>query len=111
MADRKPFVISGRTGDWEVVMGLEVHAQVASNSKLFSGAAADFGAAPSPPIVLTLDPHWFFSRFQFFDRHYGRTHHNRRISIPPVVLEARRTNPAAANPGSGIHVFNVHGKV
>ena len=45
MADRKPYLISGRTGDWEVVMGLEVHAQVASNSKLFSGAATAFATA------------------------------------------------------------------
>ena len=46
MADRKPYLISGRTGDWEVVMGLEVHAQVASNSKLFSGASTAFGNDP-----------------------------------------------------------------
>ena len=38
MTTRTPYLISGRTGDWEVVMGLEVHAQVATNSKLFSGA-------------------------------------------------------------------------
>ena len=37
--------IHGATGEWEVVIGLEVHAQVTSNSKLFSGAATAFGAA------------------------------------------------------------------
>jgi hypothetical protein len=37
----------GRTGDWEVVIGLEVHAQVTSNAKLFSGAATAFGAEPN----------------------------------------------------------------
>ena len=37
-------ILKGRTGDWEIVLGLEVHAQVASNSKLFSGAAVGFGA-------------------------------------------------------------------
>src|SRR5689334_15181054 len=52
MADRKPYLISGRTGDWEVVMGLEVHAQVASNSKLFSGAPTAFGADPNTNVSL-----------------------------------------------------------
>ena len=37
--------IEGRTGPWEIVLGLEVHAQVASKSKLFSGAAVGFGAS------------------------------------------------------------------
>jgi aspartyl-tRNA(Asn)/glutamyl-tRNA(Gln) amidotransferase subunit B len=37
-------IIQGATGDWEVVIGLEVHAQVSSNSKLFSGAATEYGA-------------------------------------------------------------------
>jgi hypothetical protein len=35
-------LVSGATGDWEVVIGLEVHAQVSSNAKLFSGASATF---------------------------------------------------------------------
>ncbi|HMA14466.1 MAG: hypothetical protein ACM35H_04725, partial [Bacteroidota bacterium] len=39
--------IKGRTGEWEVVIGLEVHAQVISQSKLFSGASTAFGAAPN----------------------------------------------------------------
>ena len=39
-----PFRIKGNTGEWEVVIGLEVHAQVTSNSKLFSGAPVGFGA-------------------------------------------------------------------
>ena len=38
------YAIEGSTGDWEVVVGLEVHAQVISKAKLFSGAATDFGA-------------------------------------------------------------------
>ncbi|MBL4740724.1 MAG: Asp-tRNA(Asn)/Glu-tRNA(Gln) amidotransferase subunit GatB [Sneathiella sp.] len=37
-------IIQGATGDWEVVIGLEVHAQVSSNSKLFSGSATEYGA-------------------------------------------------------------------
>ena len=45
-------VIKGRTGDWEIVMGLEIHAQVASNSKLFSGAAVGFGAGPNEQVSL-----------------------------------------------------------
>ena len=46
------FTLKGRTGDWEIVLGLEVHAQVASNSKLFSGAAVGFGAGPNEQVSL-----------------------------------------------------------
>src|SRR6195256_6650410 len=45
-------LIKGATGDWEVVVGLEVHAQVSSRSKLFSGAATAFGAAPNSHVSL-----------------------------------------------------------
>src|ERR1700741_74484 len=45
-------VIEGRTGPWEIVLGLEVHAQVASKSKLFSGAAVGFGAGPNEQVSL-----------------------------------------------------------
>jgi aspartyl-tRNA(Asn)/glutamyl-tRNA(Gln) amidotransferase subunit B len=45
-------LIEGRTGPWEVVLGLEVHAQVASNAKLFSGAAVGFGAGPNQQVSL-----------------------------------------------------------
>jgi len=45
-------VIQGRTGPWEMVLGLEVHAQVASNAKLFSGAAVGAGAAPNVQVSL-----------------------------------------------------------
>ncbi len=44
--------IEGRTGPWEVVIGLEVHAQVASKSKLFSGAAVGFGAGANEQVSL-----------------------------------------------------------
>jgi aspartyl-tRNA(Asn)/glutamyl-tRNA(Gln) amidotransferase subunit B len=44
--------IHGATGEWEVVIGLEVHAQVTSNAKLFSGAATDFGAEPNTQVSL-----------------------------------------------------------
>ena len=44
--------IRGATGDWEVVVGLEVHAQVTSNAKLFSGAATTFGAEPNTQVSL-----------------------------------------------------------
>ena len=44
--------IQGATGDWEVVIGLEVHAQVTSKSKLFSGAATAFGAEPNAQVSL-----------------------------------------------------------
>ena len=39
-----PYTIKGKTGDWELVLGLEVHAQVTSNAKLFSGAPVEFGS-------------------------------------------------------------------
>ncbi len=44
--------IQGATGEWEVVIGLEVHAQVTSNSKLFSGASTTFGAEPNSQVSL-----------------------------------------------------------
>ena len=44
------FRIKGATGDWEVVVGLEVHAQITSNAKLFSGASTAFGAEPNSQV-------------------------------------------------------------
>ena len=44
--------IQGATGDWEIVVGLEVHAQVTSKAKLFSGAATAFGAEPNAQVSL-----------------------------------------------------------
>src|SRR5260221_75671 len=52
MSDNSKNLIEGRTGMWEVVLGLEVHAQVISNSKLFSGAATNFGAEPNSQVSL-----------------------------------------------------------
>lgn len=43
-------IVKGETGDWEIVIGMEVHAQITSQSKLFSGAATDFGAAPNNQV-------------------------------------------------------------
>jgi len=45
-------LLRGATGEWEVVIGLEVHAQVTSNAKLFSGAATAFGAEPNSQVSL-----------------------------------------------------------
>jgi len=45
-------LIAGRTGPWEIVLGLEIHAQVASNAKLFSGAAVGAGASPNSQVSL-----------------------------------------------------------
>ena len=45
-------LIKGATGDWEVVIGMEVHAQVTSKSKLFSGASTEFGGAPNSHVSL-----------------------------------------------------------
>jgi aspartyl-tRNA(Asn)/glutamyl-tRNA(Gln) amidotransferase subunit B len=45
-------LLEGRTGDWEIVIGLEIHAQVTSKSKLFSGASTEFGAEPNTQVSL-----------------------------------------------------------
>ena len=44
--------IKGATGDWEIIIGLEVHAQVTSKSKLFSGASAEFGGEPNDHVSM-----------------------------------------------------------
>jgi aspartyl-tRNA(Asn)/glutamyl-tRNA(Gln) amidotransferase subunit B len=49
---RNSKLIKGATGDWEVVIGLEVHAQVTSQSKLFSGASTEFGGEPNSHVSL-----------------------------------------------------------
>ncbi len=46
------WTVQGETGDWEIVVGLEVHAQVTARSKLFSGAATGFGAGPNTQVSL-----------------------------------------------------------
>jgi aspartyl-tRNA(Asn)/glutamyl-tRNA(Gln) amidotransferase subunit B len=51
-ATKSSHLIRGATGDWEVIVGLEVHAQVTSNAKLFSGAATAFGAEPNTQVSL-----------------------------------------------------------
>jgi len=45
-------LLKGETGDWEVIIGLEVHAQVSSKTKLFSGASATYGAGPNQNVSL-----------------------------------------------------------
>ena len=44
------YIVEGESGPWEVVIGLEVHAQITSNAKLFSGAATAFGAEPNAQV-------------------------------------------------------------
>lgn len=46
------YTLKGETGDWEVVIGMEVHAQVTANTKLFSGAATSFGAEPNSQVSM-----------------------------------------------------------
>jgi aspartyl-tRNA(Asn)/glutamyl-tRNA(Gln) amidotransferase subunit B len=50
--DKSNNLVKGATGDWEVVVGMEVHAQVASRAKLFSGAATAFGGEPNSHVSL-----------------------------------------------------------
>ena len=45
-------LVKGATGNWEVVIGMEIHAQVTSESKLFSGASTEFGSAPNSHVSL-----------------------------------------------------------
>ena len=45
-------LIEGTKGQWEMVIGMEVHAQVTSKSKLFSGASTEFGAEPNSQVSL-----------------------------------------------------------
>ena len=52
MSEASTKYIEGATGPWEVVLGLEVHAQVASKAKLFSGAAVGFGGGPNSQVSL-----------------------------------------------------------
>lgn len=47
---QKENLIQGKTGEWEIVIGLEVHAQIRTNSKLFSGSEASFGAEPNTQV-------------------------------------------------------------
>ena len=51
IADKKDW-IKGATGDWEIIIGLEVHAQVLSKAKLFSGASAEFGGEPNAHVSI-----------------------------------------------------------
>jgi aspartyl-tRNA(Asn)/glutamyl-tRNA(Gln) amidotransferase subunit B len=50
--ENSKYLINGEKGKWEVVIGLEVHAQVTSNSKLFSGSSTKFGAKPNTQVSL-----------------------------------------------------------
>jgi aspartyl-tRNA(Asn)/glutamyl-tRNA(Gln) amidotransferase subunit B len=50
--DKSTNLVRGATGDWEIVVGLEVHAQVSSRAKLFSGASTEFGGAPNSHVSL-----------------------------------------------------------
>ena len=52
MSERRGKLIEGSTGAWEIVIGLEVHAQVNSRAKLFSGASTEFGAEPNSQVSL-----------------------------------------------------------
>jgi hypothetical protein len=85
--------------DWATPGGTS-NATFTANTGTFShtwnapGGAPDIGQQTAP-VVLVLDPHWKFFKFQFFDRYYGptsissppRPSHGRRISIPPIVMD------------------------
>ena len=50
MSNIKNNLIKGNTGDWEIIIGLEVHAQINTESKLFSGASTEFGQEPNQNV-------------------------------------------------------------
>src|SRR5262249_29782137 len=52
LTSSKSKLIKGASGDWEVVIGMEIHAQVTSQSKLFSGASTAFGGEPNSHVAL-----------------------------------------------------------
>ena len=52
MSAKNSGLIEGSTGDWEVVIGMEIHAQVTTNAKLFSGASTEFGGEPNSHVSL-----------------------------------------------------------
>jgi len=52
MSAKNSKLLKGATGDWEVVIGMEVHAQLTSNAKLFSGASTEFGGEPNSHVSL-----------------------------------------------------------
>ena len=52
MSEERPFKIAGKSGSWEIVIGLEVHAQVSSNLKLFSNGSASFGSKENENLDL-----------------------------------------------------------
>jgi aspartyl-tRNA(Asn)/glutamyl-tRNA(Gln) amidotransferase subunit B len=52
MSENAPYRLKGITGEWEIVVGLEVHAQVTSHAKLFSGASTTFGNEPNANVSL-----------------------------------------------------------
>ena len=60
------------------------------------------------PITLTLDPHWTFNRFEYFDRYYGHTDHgHQRVNLPPVLVDAiRDVKGGVQRQGSGHWVLN-----
>ena len=73
----KPRVIAGATGDWEMVIGLEVHAQVASAAKLFSGASTAFGAEPNSNVAaqekLTTINAWYAGEIAWLAKRLAET--------------------------------------
>src|SRR5664280_2137402 len=60
VASKPDKLIKGATGDWEVVIGMEVHAQVTSKSKLFSGASTEFGGAPNSHVSVFDRKNYFY---------------------------------------------------
>ena len=84
--------------DWEMTMDAAANATYAPLTGMFEHQDATRSVGDSAkPVELTLDPHWQFLRFEFFDRHFGHTSHaNKRVTVPPLALEGFRSDPHAA---------------
>jgi hypothetical protein len=74
---------------------------------LFNLPAGRFGktlGSSAAPEKITLDPHWTYLRFEYFDRYFGHTDHgDKRINIPATLIDGWRTAPAAAKPDTSSH--------
>jgi hypothetical protein len=97
-----------RHSDWTVLSSPPPNATYANGLIRHRERNRPIGS-PAQPMILVLDPHWHFFRFEFFDRAFGYStgangHNRNRVCIPPVGLEGFRENP---NPNN-MDIANTH---
>ena len=81
-------LIKGQTGDWEIILGLEVHAQVSSKAKLFSGSSTKFGAEQNTQV-------------SFVDRQASPSGTPTPTSTPAGSISAAPVTTPATTPNAG----------